>query len=196
MKRNNSLLYLLAGLFLILVLTAANSIGINKNIQHCYALITPIEESGNGSSRIIKAECFDKFADSIYAATNGRVQLNSSTQPETVTNEALNSSNVVSSPSSQVVIGIDWDSTNFAGSSYTWVVSGSGCSSSTQYSVSSMPSGWDNRVSSARGYSNCNYFYHYQNTSNSGSSVVCNTECSSMGSLDNATSSEKWTYTP
>jgi len=189
-------LYLVAGLFLIPFLTAADFIGTNNIKQHCYALIAPIAEGNNGSSRIIKSECFDNFADSIDAATNGRVQLDRSTRPEEVTDEILNSSNGVSSPSSQVVIGIDWDSTNFAGSSYTWVVSGSGCSSSTQYSVSSMPSGWDNRVSSARGYSNCNYFYHYQNTSSGGSSVVCNTECSSMGSLDNATSSEKWTYTP
>jgi len=196
MNKKSNLLYLLVGLFLALFLTAANSTGINDIGQHCYALIAPIEEGNNGSSRIIKSECFDNFADSIYAATNGRVQLNSSTQPETVTNEALNSSNGVSSPSSQVVIGIDWDGTNFAGSSYTWAVSGSGCSSSTQYSVSSMPSGWDNRVSSARGYSGCNYFYHFQDTNYGGSSVVCNTECATMGSLDNATSSEKWSYTP
>jgi len=196
MNNKSSLLLLLGGLFLVLFLTAASPTEINNNGQHCYALIAPIEEGSNGSSRVIKAECFDNFADSIYAATNGRVQLNSSIQPEAVTNEALNSSNGVGLLSSQVVIGIDWDSANFSGSSYTWVVSGSGCSSSTQYSVSSMPSGWDNRVSSARGYSNCNYFYHYQNTSYGGTSVVCNTDCSSMGSLDNATSSEKWTYTP
>lgn len=195
MKKSN-LLYLLAGLFLALFLTAARSTETN-NKQYCYALIAPNVEGSNGSSRIIKTECFDNFADSIYVATNGRVQLDHSTRPEEVTNEDLNFNNGLnSSLSSQVVIGIDWDSTNFAGSSYTWVVSGSGCSSSTQYSVSSMPSGWDNRVSSARGYSNCNYFYHYQNTSYGGSSVVCNTECSSMGSLNNATSSEKWTYTP
>ena len=196
MNKKRNFLYLLAGLFLALFLTAASPTGINNSGQHCYALIAPIEEGSNGSSRIIKSECFDNFADSIYAATNGRVQLNSSTQPETVTDEILNFSSGEVSPSSQVVIGIDWDNTNFGGSSYTWVVSGSGCSSSTQYSVSSMPSGWDNRVSSARGYSNCNYFYHYQNTSYGGTSVVCNTDCSSMGSLDNATSSEKWTYTP
>lgn len=195
MNKKSGLLLLLGGFFLILFLTAARPTGTN-NKQHCYALIAPIEEDGNGSSRIIKKECFANFADSIYAATNGRVQLDRSIQPDEVTNEALNSNNGVNSSSSQVVIGIDWDSTNFAGSSYTWVVSGSGCSSSTQYSVSSMPSGWDNRVSSARGYSGCNYFYHYQNTNFGGSSLVCNTECATMGSLDNATSSEKWACTP
>lgn len=196
MNKKSNLLYLLVGLFLVLFLTAAKSSGINNNGQHCYALIAPIAEGNDGSSGIIKSECFDNFADSIYAATNGRVQIDRSTQPGEVSNEILNSSNGLSSPSSQVVIGIDWDSTNFGGSSNTWAVSGSGCSSTVQYSASSMPSGWDNRVSSARGYSGCNYFYHYQNTNFGGSSIVCNTECATMGSLDNATSSEKWSYTP
>lgn len=195
MKIKSHFLYILAGFFLVMFLTAASPTEGNHK-HHCYALISPIEEGTNGSSKIIKLGCFDNFASSVSAATNGRVQLNSSIRPETVSDEALNSSIGIYSPSSQVVIGIDWEDTNFGGSSYTWVVSGSGCSSSTQYSVSSMPSGWDNRVSSAKGYSNCNYFYHYQNTSYGGSSVVCNTECSSMGSLDNATSSEKWTYAP
>ena len=138
MNNKSSLLLLLGGLFLVLFLTAASPTEINNNGQHCYALIAPIEEGSNGSSRVIKAECFDNFGDSISAATNGRVQLNSSIQPEAVTDEILNFYSGGVSPSSQVVIGIDWDNTNFGGSSYTWVVSGSGCSSSTQSSVSPM----------------------------------------------------------
>ena len=138
MNKKSNLLYLLAGLFLVLFLTAASSTETNNNKQYCYALIAPIEEGNNGSSRIIKSDCFDNFADSISAATNGRVQLNSSIQPEAVTDEILNFYSGGVSPSSQVVIGIDWDNTNFGGSSYTWVVSGSGCSSSTQSSVSPM----------------------------------------------------------
>jgi hypothetical protein len=196
MNKKSNLLYLLAGLFLALFLTAASSTETNNNKQYCYALIAPIEDGNNGSSRIIKSDCFDNFADSISAATNGRVLLNHSARPNEVTNEILNSNNGLSSLSSQVVIGIDWDDTNFGGSSNTWTVSGSGCSNSVKYSASSMPSGWDNRVSSARGYSGCNYYYHYQDTNYGGSSVVCNTECATMGSLDNATSSEKWSYTP
>ena len=195
MNKKRISLYLLVGLLFIMFLTAAKSVGTNQK-QYCYALLAPIEVGNSGSSKIIKTECFDNFADSIYAATNGRVQLDRSVQPDEITDEILSSSNGLSSPSSQVVIGIDWDSTNFGGSSNTWAVSGSGCSSSVQYSASTMPSGWDNRVSSARGYSGCNYYYHYQNINYGGTSAVCNSECSSMGSLDNATSSETWSYTP
>ena len=118
---------LLMGLFLVLFLTSASSTGINNKVQYCYALISPIDGDNNGSSRVIKAECFDNFADSIYAATNGHVQLDHSARPEEVTNEVLNSNNGLSSSlSSQVVIGIDWDSTNFGGSPNTWAISGGG----------------------------------------------------------------------
>lgn len=187
-----TLFFLLIALFL----TASTDLT-EINQDHCYAVITPIDQGSNESSKIIKSECFSTFADSILAATNGRVYLNSSISPETVTEKILTGMEA-DSFLSQVVIGIDWDSSGFAGSSYTWVVSGeTGCTSTTQFSISSMPTGWDNRVSSARGYSGCIYYYHYQNKSFGGSSIVCNSSgCSAMGSLDNATSSERWRSQP
>jgi len=180
-----------------LFLTASTT-ALENNQSHCYAVITPIDEGHHESSKIIKSECFSTFADSMLAATNGRVRLNHSALPKSVTEEMLNSGMDTGSLFSQVVIGIDWDSSGFKRSSYTWVVSGeTGCTSTTQFSISSMPMGWDNRVSSARGYSGCNYYYHYQNTSFGGASIVCNTSgCSAMGSLDNATSSERWRTQP
>lgn len=185
--------FLLISLFL-----SANTDLSEINQDHCYAVITSVVEGSDESSKIIKSECFGTFADSIFAATNGRTHLNSAITPEIVTEEMLNSGMEANSLLSQVVIGIDWDSSGFAGSSYTWVVSGeTGCTSSTQFSISSIPTGWDDRVSSVRGFSGCNYYYHYQNASFGGLSITCNTSgCSTMGSLDNATSSERWRSQP
>ncbi len=190
--------YFLFGIILAFSPVAAAPARAITKKSHCYALISPVVGASLNSSRIVETACFDTFAEAINAATQGRVQLDSSIHPENVTDEMLNNGDVKVLPVAQIVIGIDWDSTNFGGSSYTWVVSGSGCSSTVQYSISSMPSGWDNRVSSAKAYSNCNGFYHYQNTNLGGSFIVCNSEpgCSSMGPLDNATSSEKWTSIP
>jgi hypothetical protein len=155
----------LLGIFLILMVAlflTANTTVMENFQQHCYAMITPIEEESIESSKIIKTECFNTFADSIFAATNGRVRLEPSVLPESVTETTLKSGIEPGSLNSQVVIGIDWDYSGFSGSSYTWVVSGeTGCTSTTQFSISSMPTGRDNRVSSARGYSGCNYYYHY-----------------------------------
>ncbi len=183
-------------LIMALSLIAASSGSPNNQPQHCYALVSPITENSNIISQILETACFDTFAEAINAATAGRVQLDPSTRPGEVTNDLLNPVDGSISPMTQVVIGIDWDSTNFIGNSFTWVANDYGCSSTIQYGVPTMPSGWDNRVSSARGYSNCNYFYHYQNTNYSGTSIACHTDCSSMGTLDKATSSERWTFTP
>ena len=196
MRKKELFLYSLVSIFFCLILIAVTPNPMHKNKRHCYALISPINANDDKASTIITSECFNNFSDSIFAATKGRVKLNRSIQPGELTDEMLNGREEQSSFSYQVVIGIDWDDNDYRGGSYTWVVDGNGCSSTIQYGVSSMPSGWDNRVSSARGYSNCNSFYHYKNTNYDGSLIVCDPECSSMGTLNNATSSEKWRYTP
>lgn len=196
MNRKKVFFFSLGGLVLAIFLIASTPGAESNRQNHCYSLLSPINENSGDFSQVLESKCFDSFSESIRAATKGRVQLDHTIQPEAVTEDMLNDGVEIDMTDVQVVIGIDWDYTSFAGSSYTWVVSNNGCSNSIQYSISSMPAGWDNRVSSARAYSNCNYYYHYQNTNQEGSSVVCNTECSTMGLLDNATSSEKWTYAP
>jgi hypothetical protein len=182
-----SMICFLSALFLI----AATPIAETFRQSHCYSLLSPINKNVGGSSEIIESACFDTFSEAIQAATKSRVLLDPSIRPENITETMLNNVEGIDLDAVQVVIGIDWDYSNYGGSTYTWVVSNYGCSDTIQYSVSSMPSGWNDRVSSAKGYSNCS-FYHYQNTNFGGSSVVCNPNCSSMGALDNSTSSERW----
>ena len=195
MIRNKFFFYFLGGLLLVVALTAANSgAGILKP-DHCYSLISPLKPGPEGSTPIIKTACYDTFAQAINAATNGRVHLDKSIRPEDVTDMMLNDIESINTPLAQIVIGIDWDYINYGGSSYTWVVSTSGCSDTIQYSVSTMPSGWNDRVSSSKAYSNCS-FYHYSDSNFGGTSVACNPNCSTMGILDNATSSERWIKAP
>ena len=142
-------------------------------------------------SGIVEKQCFESFAESIYAATNGRVELDPSIEPDKITDSMLNGNEKNDSASQDIVIGIDWDNSNYTGSTYTWVVSGTGCNDTTYYEVPSMPAGWNDRVSSAIAYSGCK-FYHFRDTNYGGASVVCNDYCPTMGTLDNATSSERW----
>ncbi len=196
MKTNKLLIITIGCLLLIFFLTAANSDDDNSYIngRHCYSLLSPISDNSSEST-IIKSACFDTFTEAISYATRGRVVLDPSVRPEQITDELLERMEEPGTPGAQVVIGIDWDYTYYGGSSYTWVVSLSGCSPTVQYQVSSMPSGWNDRVSSARAYSNCS-FYHYKDINYNGSYIACDPDCSTMGSLDNATSSEKWIYSP
>ena len=196
MKYVRSSLFIIGSLIIALALIAATTNSVITNPKHCFALISPADGNSGGVSQILETACFSTFAQAIEAATHGRVKLDPSMVPQDVTKAMINSDEGVITSATQVVIGIDWDYTIFGGNSYTYVANDYGCSSSIQYGITTMPSGWDNRVSSARGYSNCNYYYHYQNTNYGGTSIACHTSCSSMGTLDKDTSSERWAYTP
>jgi hypothetical protein len=97
------------------------------------------------------------------------------------------------------LIGRDWDDENFTGSLLEWTTTNSErCRNGTYvYQAATYPSGWDNRVSSAvTGYGTpeeykCYHFKHYQNTSYSGWSVDCHSNCQTMGLMNNATSSSR-----
>lgn len=89
------------------------------------------------------------------------------------------------------VIGINYSSPNYQGSSLVWVVNNTvGCNTGYSYVSPTMPSGWNDVVSSARTYGGCNNNPHYEHTYYSG--AVLNCTCATMGVMDNATSSEKW----
>ncbi len=186
----------LAGLGVVaisLMLIAAISPQANSG-KHCYSMLSPVDSNSNESSIILESGCFDTFAESIQAATEGRVNLDSSVQPKDVTDTMLNSEGPSSllAPDTVTVIGIDYKDASFGGDSYAWTTSTTGCTDTTSFGISSMPSGWDNVVSSARAYANCNHYYHWENTNYSGASLDCGASCSSMGVMNNQTSSEQW----
>ncbi len=73
-----------------LAIIAATSPLIN-NHKSCVALISPVAPDSGEQSKILEYNCYDTFAESIKAATNGRVNLDGSVQPKDLTNEMLNS---------------------------------------------------------------------------------------------------------
>ncbi len=182
MKLLRSIALFILNLATALTLIAANAAPAGIHSKHCYALLSPANENSGSASQILETACFDTFSQAMQAATLGRGELDPSTRPQDVTDEMLTGDNDgVTVAAMQVVIGIDYDYASYGGSSYTWVANDYGCSATIQYGVTIMPAGWDNRVSSAKGYSNCNYDYHYQNTNYNGSSIACHDACPSMG---------------
>jgi len=194
MKGKDFLVYFLCALFFVLLFTTIRSVVSASKHTHCYAMLSSVDRSSKVSSQILESKCFDTFSEAIQAATNGRVILDPSIKPQDVDDLILNKMDD-KAIDTQVVIGIDWDESYYGGSSNTWVVSGSGCTSTISYSVASMPSGWDDQVSSTKAYSNCN-FIHYRDMNFGTPSFSCSSSCPSMGSMDNATSSERWVWNP
>jgi hypothetical protein len=110
-------------------------------------------------------QCFSTFAAAISAATDGV------------------------GPLTSVILSIDYTGTNESGSSLTWRQS-SGCGS---YSASSMPTGWNDAISSVSNFNGCGTTL-YQNTSFSGSavSIAVDATATTLGSFNRQASSQKW----
>jgi hypothetical protein len=104
----------------------------------------------------------------------------------------------LSSPASaDTVIGIEYEHRNYGGASLNVTVAPNGftCTTTTSdvdASLSSMPSGWNDRVSSYRTYANC-WAKHYQHSNFGGSSVGYAGSRTYIGdALNDRTSSIRW----
>ena len=95
-------------------------------------------------------------------------------------------------PDVETVIGEDYMDTSFQGRSYTWYETAdiNGCTDGSYYTAASLPSGWNDDVSSAQSYGGCATYNHFENINFGGSRLTCT--CSSMGVMNDQTSSEKW----
>lgn len=129
-------------------------------------------------------KCFSTFPEAIAHATKGAVQLRADATPEALRPSLL-------APSATFVIGVEWQHASYRGSSYTFT-SGVTCAGYVHY-VSSMPSGWNDIVSSAQAYSNCNHSVHFEHVNFAGASVDCGSSCSYIGgAMNDRTSSIRW----
>jgi len=152
--------------------------------KYCVARAEPA-----GSTATPVATCYSSFAASILAATSGRVRLPASAKPGSVTPDQLNATGDDPPPPTTFVLSIDWQNVNFTGPSLTWEQT-SKCGS---FQVSSMPSGWNDVVSSVETFSGCaNTLYENTNFGGSTFSIGRNSSAASLGSFNDKTSSQKW----
>lgn len=89
------------------------------------------------------------------------------------------------------LIAKDYTEANYTGWTLSWF-GNSPCSYAIFYSVPTMPNGWNDVISSTKGYSNCNTNRLYEYTYYLGSLRTCSPNCSVLGAMDNRTSSRKW----
>ena len=134
--------------------------------DHCIVAISPVE-AGKQYSKVSDYQCYGTFS------------------------EAQDAANGVGLRSSRTVIGIDYWDAKFQGASLTWSANNTvGCNTGLSYSAASMPSGWNDTVSSAKTYGGCSTNTHYEDSSSWGMQLVC--QCATMGVMNDQTSSERW----
>lgn len=153
--------------------------------SHCVAALS--EGSAAKRSVVKDYRCFATLAKAVMFASGGAVRMGPRSSFAT-TDTALRhrSSSLASSP----VLGIEYNASGFGGTSLTLTGSGgTGCYGGTEYSFSNLGTyGWNDKIESARTYSNC-VGVHYKNTGLSGTSTSVYGSKSDFGSLSNEISS-------
>lgn len=146
--------------------------------RHCVVWVAPALNTGH--SRLSAMRCYARFRMAEQAA-RGPAPSGFAGDPK---------AGAIAASSTR--ISIDYDGSGFTGSTLTWTVSDTlGCNDGSSYSAASMPSGWNDRVSSSHSYNGCANNFHYHDTNFLGAGITCT--CSSMGTMNNQTSSERWT---
>ncbi|AKT38338.1 hypothetical protein [Chondromyces crocatus] len=135
-------------------------------------------------------ECFRTFSQALQFATSGRVQLPLEAVLEDL-DEAVGSLDAPGLDGTYV-IGIEYDDANFRGSTKTYF--GDTTCDGTERFVSWVGEEWNDRISSARAYSECNHSYHYEHINFGGAIMDCGSSCNYIGdALNDETSSIRWT---
>ncbi|WP_216209871.1 hypothetical protein [Amycolatopsis aidingensis] len=147
-------------------------------------------------------DCYATFHEAIANATGGKVtdapsaasamhdevfaqRLNSLTEPDGSPKTGV----------ARVVTSIEFQHPRYQGATFTWYQS-RGCDNDTgvEYSVRNIKdhnSWWNDRISSFRGYSKCQV-NHYEHTGFRGARTGYRSEMSTMGVMEDETSSLRW----
>lgn len=156
--------------------------------SHCTIRIERVAPDSN-ETRIVAKTCFKSYAESFRYATRGRVAVSDSLTPADVT-DAM----VPSGIASVVVLGADWEGPNYGGQwSVNWEAS-STCTASRSWTVSYIGDYYNDKISSAKSYGGCHKFHHWEHGSFGGAVLICQPNCSSMGVMNDQTSSLSWDY--
>lgn len=154
---------------------------------HCVSRALPAGRGGEAAPLV----CFKTFAGAISHATGGLVQLPSDatsvTQKELDAGYAPAARNGIAAAS--VVIGISYWDTDF--DDWSWVhTAPSGCDSdlSVEWQLAFVGSGWNDKIGSAEGYSQCEGIY-FEHANFTGAQVVTTWN---GGPMDDEASSIQW----
>jgi hypothetical protein len=172
----------ITAILLLVTPSAVEAASASASQRHCVARAIPVGTNEHASVR-----CYGTFGAAINAATNGRVKLKDATTSRSVSSAELTGGS--DSPLTTYVLSVDYQNANFGGSTFTWVQS-SPCG---YYQAGSMPSGWNDVVSSVAAYSGCaTTLYWNANFGTPTYHIGVNGSVANLGTFNDKTSSQKW----
>lgn len=155
--------------------------------EHCVAELAalPANAAMSQAAEPRDYRCFETFAESIAFATDDLLQL--APDDRSVSDEQL--ATVQQASANRVLVGVEYAGQGYSGGSLALYGQSGSCQQGTTYGFPRMADyGWENRISSARGYNNC-VITHYSGTGYRGNPHGCYSSCSTLGSMNNKTSS-------
>jgi hypothetical protein len=156
---------------------------------HCVVRLIPIAISDDGAieAEPVDGGCYASLETALEAGTGGVFTASVPTDPSSISESLLDSSLV---GASDVLLGTEYDSTNFAGASKSYFAS-SGCANTT-WQVSNVGSTWNDRFESGQGFGTCDHNRKFEHENFGGSVVPCTPNCGTYGPLRNEVTSLRW----
>jgi hypothetical protein len=137
--------------------------------QHC------VGAAATGKQPLTAPVCFGSFAEAVRYATDGAVRLPAGAT--TVSQAELDRGYAAAGARVQTaVIGISFMNTAFTGASFTHTAAAGCVTGAAREWFFQLPTGWNDRISSAQSFSNClaRYWENGNGVTGSGASVVTN----------------------
>jgi hypothetical protein len=156
--------------------------------RHCTYSLVPIERVGvvvNAEPELVG--CFATYELALEAGLGPGVDIESGMTPMSLTDGALDSLGVTAS----VVIGTEWDGSNFTGNSNSYTAATT-CSSSTTWQVANVGATWNDRFQSGKGFGGCDTNRKFQHENFGGTVRVCTPNCAGYGTPANQVTSLRW----
>ena len=129
--------------------------------------------------------CFATYEEAIEAGLGGSVTLVPGTTVDQLSDATL------AQASGDVLIGTEWNLTNYGGESRSYFAP-STCSASLSWEVTYVTDAWNDWFSSGKGFGGCDRNRKFEGSNFGGASLLCTPNCSHYGSLSNEVSSLRW----
>ena len=132
--------------------------------------------------------CYPTLAEAIEAGTGGEVDLSADVTVASLTQDLLDDAGALAA--ADVLVGIEYDNTNYGGSSSSYFAP-SPCNVSN-WEVSYVGNTWNDRFESGKGFSSCDINVKFQNSQFGDPKITCTPNCSTYSGLRNQVSSLRW----
>jgi hypothetical protein len=150
---------------------AAKTHAVSPSTPFCTQLLIANDEVGT-----TEPDCFATGAQALAYATgdSSLAALSATEAREVLDNPSATLSRAVTASAATTLLGTDYWDTHYGGNYYLWYANDS-CSPYFTFYVPTMPTGWNDKVSSARSYlsGGCAHYYHYKDAGYGGGSIDC-----------------------